>query len=497
MRFKFYSFAAMALFALSGCTESSDIKDSTTKTDLTTDTPIAFSTYLGNSSTVTRAGAGGDMTTDKLHTNGFGVFAYYTGTNKWATSGASTTPNYMYNTKVSGQNWTYSPTRYWPNPTLDDNDAVQNQYVSFFAYAPYAELKSGEASGITALSSNSATGAPTVTYSTAAGDDGVVDLLWGTAGDNGAALNNGDYPSTTNNAGATVSGGNTAVNVDLTKMNTTGKINFHFKHATAKFGGYEAPATDGKTTGGVTVDVINDQEDPTSTTFDSTNTRVTIKSLTITAEKQTGSGTPTTTTALATTGTLNLATGAWTVTEPASGAAKTTQSLLPTKGTDESSVNLTLNNTVAEPTAMTNMVTDGNKWAEAMPAGVTENPKTIYAQSEAASTPLIILPGQTPSFVVTIEYVVRTLDPLLSTKYTEVTQKIRKTVTFGKAVELNKKYNLAIHLGLTSVKFDATVEDWGVATGSGEGDSSSTTGETQSVDLPINVTDTSSSTTGA
>ena len=69
--------------------------------------------------------------------------------------------------------------------------------------------------------------------------------------------------------------------------------------------------------------------------------------------------------------------------------------------------------------------------------------------------------------------------------YSEVTQKIKKIVTFGAPVEMNKKYNLAIILGLTSVKFEATVESWGDA--DTNGDSNVDENDDIKVNLPLNV----------
>jgi len=59
-----------------------------------------------------------------------------------------------------------------------------------------------------------------------------------------------------------------------------------------------------------------------------------------------------------------------------------------------------------------------------------------------------------------------------------VENKITKTISFadGNKLEAGKRYNLALHLGMTSVKFDATVSDWG-------------TGSTSETGLPYNTFD--------
>ena len=70
------------------------------------------------------------------------------------------------------------------------------------------------------------------------------------------------------------------------------------------------------------------------------------------------------------------------------------------------------------------------------------------------------------------------------------------SVFAGTAVELNKKYNLLIHLGLTSVKFEATVSNWDLdstpAGGTGTEDSDGdgipdATDHDYDVHVPINV----------
>lgn len=60
-------------------------------------------------------------------------------------------------------------------------------------------------------------------------------------------------------------------------------------------------------------------------------------------------------------------------------------------------------------------------------------------------------------------------------------------------VALNKKYNLLIHLGLTSVKFEATVSNWdldstGTGTEDSDGDGTPDSSDKDiDVHVPINV----------
>lgn len=83
-----------------------------------------------------------------------GVFAYYTGNgaaNNWAAKGATATPNFMDNVRVtnSAGTWSYANTVYWP--------VAADANVTFFSYSPYA----GTTNGITV---NAAAGIPSISY---------------------------------------------------------------------------------------------------------------------------------------------------------------------------------------------------------------------------------------------------------------------------------------------------------------------------------------------
>lgn len=88
---------------------------------------------------------------------------------------------------------------------------------------------------------------------------------------------------------------------------------------------------------------------------------------------------------------------------------------------------------------------------------------------------------------VTVEYVVRTKDANVVNGYTTTTNKISKVISFGgtagTTVEMNKRYSLTIILGLSGIKFDASVAGWdeGTTTTGGAGTSSA------EVNLPVNV----------
>ena len=188
--------------------------------------------------TATRAGTLGSMSDDVLQDVGAGIFAYYTGSTPWATAQSTALPNFMYNQWVdydpTAKEWQYAPLKYWPNDNqpADDEGAQGSEpqnYVSFFAYAPYvaSPLTPGaKETGIIGFSANEATGAPHVTYRLNASGTQQVDLLWGTRGKTSYAQASGKTNV------ADLSAGN-VVNTDLTKQTTTERVDFLFKHALA------------------------------------------------------------------------------------------------------------------------------------------------------------------------------------------------------------------------------------------------------------------------
>ena len=128
----------LGLVALAAITLGTSCSNDELYNDHSPENAIGFSTYLGNSAN-TRASV---FTTDDLKSDGFGVYAYYTGQTLWENSNL-TGPNFMNNTKVTFDEtidpdgaWTYSPLKYWPN-TLGDK-------VSFFAYAPWTDNENGD-----------------------------------------------------------------------------------------------------------------------------------------------------------------------------------------------------------------------------------------------------------------------------------------------------------------------------------------------------------------
>lgn len=459
-------FALVAAGVFCSCSQSSDLVNDlptpSEKQKVEEKTSISFDTYNAKSAIVrsSRAGYAGDMTTAMLQKEGFGVIAYYTGSDDYS-EWTKEAPNFMYNTKVyvdgatgtevSENPWTYSPTVYWPNgnATADNVGATGTGggKLSFFAYAPYTAVTpntgivtaTGDAAttGITALSSNAAITTPTVSYSLAGG----VDLLWGTAGTNGATVS-----GNTAQAGTTLTGGKAHVNVDLTKMKTNGKVNFLFKHALAQIGRIKVVADVDAVTGGSL----------------SATTKIYVENVTIENGMTTGESPVST---LIGDGKFDLTTGVWTP-----GNSRVPFSATIAAAAVAQSGDVAMNTAIQIPAASPEAV-GTHTWEEIFStAGVT----TAQTDVNATATPIKLIPGANQTIKVTINYWVTSKDSNLSKGYTWVPQTVSKTISLG-TLEMNKSYSLTLHLGLNSVKFTATVSDWENAESS------------LSVDLPVNV----------
>ena len=441
-------FALAAAGILSSCSQSSDLVNdlpTPSKEQKEEKTPISFDTYNAKSAVVrsSRAGYAGDMTTAMLQKEGFGVIAYYTGSDDYSTW-TKEAPNFMYNTKVSvagadgtspsNDPWTYSPTVYWPNgnATADNVGAAGTGggKLSFFAYAPYVAVTpstgvvtSATTTGIKALSSNSATSAPTLTYSL----DGGVDLLWGTAGANDVTVGNAAQ------AGATLTGGKADVNVDLTKMKTNGKINFLFKHALAQINSLKVVAdidNNGAATGGSL-----------------SNTKIYVEKVTLANGLTTGENPEST---IIGNGTFDLTTGIWTA-----GSERENVAFNVAAASVKTDADLAMNTAIQIPATTPNVNPGVTEWEDIFSTpGVTTTATNVF---DGISTKLI--PGSGQTLKITIKYWVTTKDSNLSKGYTWIPQEVTKTISLGN-IEMNKSYGIVMHLGLTSVKFTATVSDW-------------------------------------
>lgn len=425
------SLTALALMA--SCSSSNDDLNGGATTPQESNVPLTFSSYLGRTAT-TRAGAPGVQTTSTLATNGFGLFAYYTDNSSY---GTSSTPNFMYNTQVTGTptdaptSWTYSPLRYWPNETGTDGNGATSEgtdHLTFFAYAPYVTPTDnskgaidGATEGITALTSNTTAGDPKVSYTVASDPAKSVDLLWGVVPTGTTKWSNVSGTDVTLNEGLPY--------LNLIKPNTTQKVNFNFRHALAKLGLKVVGAFDAVTGG--TKDAA---------------TKITVASVTIEG------------TGFKKTAVLNL--NNTTANEPLWEAVK-----------DAGDITLTVSGS-----NLNSKIKDSGKDEAQTVDGVTETAQDLLNSDDAsAQKAFMIIPSSADdkSLKVTIDYYVNTTDASLAKGYSRVENKITKTIT-GFAPEAGKNYTLLLSLGMTSVKVTATVADWD-------------TGSSTQVDLPINV----------
>lgn len=230
---RFLGWVAMATMMLSTSCSSDEVVN-----DYSPKNAIQFGTYVGRDA----ESRGHVSSISKLASEGFGVFAYYTAESTFDEK-TDAKPNFMYNQQVksttsnatekdlgegkkgwSGE-WTYSPVKYWPNNV--------NDKVSFFAYAPY-DNKSSESNFTLPTSEDK--GAPSLTFKVKSEDVELhQDLLY--------AEPVKDKSKNSSNP-----------------VNVTDKITFDFKHALARIG-FKAE---------VMVDEVND--DATGTDDDYTST---------------------------------------------------------------------------------------------------------------------------------------------------------------------------------------------------------------------------------
>ena len=441
-----------ALAAIAAVTVSCNTK---LESDTPKDEPVAvdFSAYL-NRGVTTKAGVTGELTTTGLQGAdvGFGVFAYYTADEPY--SGASG-PSFMYNEKISwdGSKWVYSPIKYWPNEFGAAASSDEVDRITFFAYAPYVAVTPSNGmvtgdntSGIVALSRNSVGGDPIVKYIVSLDPTKCVDLCWGVS-------KNGLTNSVDGNNNHVAQG---APYIDVVKLKLGDKIDYDFRHALSAINVTIDAAVDA-TTVGTDVDA---------------NTKIFIRSVSFEG--------------LATKGALNLNSTAangplWT---DYSGSGTPLAEVLTVydgrrDGKEGVEGAVASNET---PTGLNPKLVQSKPYTSSdLTPGVTKTAVNLFnATSSTAS--VFVIPSSEP-LKVTLVYDVETKDDKLSTLLSDgvthgstVENVISKNIQIGGSdfsLDAGKKYTIALHIGLTSVKFDATVSDWG-------------TGNNASADLPQN-----------
>lgn len=492
-------------------------------------------------------------------------FGSWSSWNPTTPAASNKAPNFMYNEKLTWSDtkngWDYSPVKYWPNgkDTANPGDTPSNtateanaQYLSFFAYAPYVqasdvayavgnEFVGGETSvptevgeavftgtgaptavtnGIVAMSKNDQTKDMYVKYilNPASASDGksFVDLTWGVRGKL-------TYNETDNGVNSVSTLGD-VYNTDLTKQPVDEKVTFLFKHALSRVAGSTKSTTSGsgKQVCGlwVVVDVDKNSDNPGvgqsaqetyfSTDFSESKTLVTIESVKI-RDKYSYDQEQTTklgwTSDFLTDGWFDIMNGTWSNTVTALNHTKDSKGVTysVTANNDPGTGEYALNTEIKENgTGLSNAT--GADWATTNSGGatgVTLTKKRVYDDVDVPG--LLLIPGSNPTgntLYITVKYHVRTADSKLSTGFSHVTQEITNKVSLG-SVDLkpNKYYNLVMHLGLTSVKFEAVVADWSNGNDKYEEDGGETdpaTGENNtSVWLPSNVIYSTQATVGA
>jgi len=407
---------------------------------------VGFNAYL-NRGVTTKAGMSGELTTVGLQSAaaGFGVFAYYTADEPYTGVAG---PSFMYNEKVwwdasagtSGA-WIYSPIKYWPNEFGAAAASDEVDRLTFFAYAPYVEVTPSNgivtgdsANGIVALSRNSVGGDPIVKYIVDMNPAKGVDLCWGVS-------KNGMTASVDGNNNHVAAG---APYIDVVKPKQGDKIEFDFRHALSALN--------------VQIDAAVDATTP-GTAVDTANTRVFVRSVSFEG--------------LAIKGALNLnstvaAGPLWT---DFSGTDVPLEGVLTVhdgrRDGKEGVLDAEARN--EKPLGLNPVLIQSKPYGSAdLSAGVTKTAVNLF-NSTTTDAPVFVIPTNEP-LKVTIVYDVETKDEKLATLLSDgvthgstVENAISKSVQIGGSeftLEAGKKYTIALHIGLTSVKFDASVSAW-------------------------------------
>lgn len=445
--------ATMTVVACTGIEDSAEVQPSNPEQE---QQPVSFNAYVNRNTT--RAGYAGSLDLATLKetgngkANGFGVFAYYTDNHVYS---QTSLPDFMYNQQVVWQaaspsaeegTWTYTPIKYWPNEKGSDG-SHETDRLTFFAYAPYVEVNTttgrvtdNSTTGIVALSRPIDSGDPYVRYCVSMTPSESVDLCWGTP-----------HPD----------------EIKPTTLNSP--ISFNFRHALA--------ALNVQIDADVDVATHTDPGNPLDG-----NTRIYVRSITFRgfAEK----------------GQLNL----YSTTHPIwnnqdcdcdvtsqpitiydgrrDGREGVSASLNETRmGLNPNIVQSGAYSLSTDPTPVFTSTTPGvtntkvnlfdvSTWPYDNPAAPTE-PEV----KAALAAPIYVIPTNEP-MEVTIVYDVETYDEKLANQYlsdgqthgstieNNLTATIKATGDAPITMEAGKKYTISLHLGMTSVKVDASVTPW-------------------------------------
>ena len=443
---KVYLFAVMSAM-LTACTQTEELNSVVNNTPEES-SAINFDVYT---SRATRAGTAGTITTDDLKTgthkdDGFGIFAYYTDN---GTYDQYYKPNFMYNQQVKydgTSKWVYEPVKYWPNEFGNAAQSDDVDHVSFFAYAPYvnvvpntgaidvtgltpAQTAQAQNYNITGMSHNATTGDPLIKYVVDWAPATSVDLLWGVDAMTGLPFMN------------------------QVKQGLDGKLTFNLKHALSKLN--------------IQIDAFVDKTDATNVV--DAKTKIWVRSITFEGFATKGSLNLNNTTAnkplwMDYAGSNELSTEAFTIYD---GRKDGKEGYALNDGTATNEKVLGLNPVIVQPGPY-DITTDATKLG-ATQNGVTNSAVNLFG-SGTATDPIFVIPTS-ETMKVTIVYDVETWDDNLSDYLADgvvhgstIENKITKTITDGTGanltMEAGKGYQINLHLGMTSVKVDASVTNW-------------------------------------
>lgn len=483
--------------------EELNVKDVVQKTSQ--EAPVQFDVYAQRN--VTRGGVAGTNDNENIGERGFGVFAYYTAGEQYDTKA---TPNFMYNQKVTCEGtatvntqWTYEPVKYWPNEF--GNAAVSDEvdYVTFFAYAPWTEIepttgqivpKTGgtetvehqQTYNIISVNKNNATGDPIVKYVVDTDPATSVDLLWGVAAETADKVYTPiDGTDAGQNKGVKIEAGKPFLNLVKPNNPQADRLQFNLKHALAKLK--------------VTIDYIADDFTPAEGPLLETPVKIKAEETRIYVRNFKMSG-------FAMKGALNLNNTVageplWkdfdgvkdlTFDEVTFQDGRKDGKEGETNGAQSNESPQGLNPNIVENYAVPTPATeatpaqgtegeDGYVPAQsAKPAtfgagktsGVTEKQQLLFGGEDEDDNEgffYVIPRNETGNTVdMTITYDVETIDPSLAGKLSDgethgisIENVISKSDIFGGIDFMaGKQYEINIHIGMTSVKIDATVTDW-------------------------------------
>lgn len=457
------------LALLASCTVPVQPEDNTAPEFGSSKDAVDFGAYV-NRGVITKAGAVGDLDITKLRDGdvGFGVFCYY---GNGALYNETSKPDFMYNQHVaftSNSVWEYSPIKYWPNEYGAEAGSESVDRLTFFAYAPFVAVTSstgvpvtneGEEMGILGMTRNIAEGDPMVMYGSCLQPGGGVDLCWGVAAE--------DFTSSVDGNKNHVSKGSPYINVIKPKVGD--KIAFEFNHALTQLN--------------VKIDADIDVESHAASTLDN-NTRVYVRSVTFTG--------------FTTKGSLNLnskvGNPSWFDLSCTGRLRRDPVTVFDGRsdGMEGSTSAIDVNES---PAVLSPIIVQSRIFGEETATssrGVTNEAVNLFSFADPnnpiaeVDAPVMVIPITGIPVTVTIVYDIETKDDNLSsylsdgvTRGLSVENIITKTIQIGGQsllLESGKRYVIGLHLGLTSVKFDAAISSW---------DNTPYYGK---VDLPVNTT---------